>query len=431
MAIRWAVASGNWSSTATWNGGNLPAVDDDVFADGFTVTVNQDVTAISLNTTQRSGGTNGGTFVCTTNRTINANINAGGGVGLNITANCTVFINGSIQGSSTVNVAAVRIGAVVNLTVTGNVTAGAFTLAYGLSLDTGSGASTVTINGNVTGGEGVNSRGVAFLSNGTQTVTINGNVLGSVGNGGDGVYVSSTNATVIIFGNVTARGSNGFATAGGSLNVTASVTGDIFGSSTSNARYGLALSTTGTIATAGRILGGGSASSSGVFINGNCTYTHTGNVFGGSAASCRGIITQTGTPSCVVNGNVEGGSASSAFGVFHTSSSTFTINGNAIGGTLAGVVGIQNTSSGTVSLNGIAIASTVAEAVDNTSTGTFTIAAARHASNGRSPWTGNGKILFSNLDLAHVTVNNAAHVSRMLGRRMLAPLGSFEGGLYG
>ena len=39
MAIRWAIASGNWSSTSTWNGGTLPASDDDVYADGKNVTI--------------------------------------------------------------------------------------------------------------------------------------------------------------------------------------------------------------------------------------------------------------------------------------------------------------------------------------------------------------------------------------------------------
>jgi hypothetical protein len=251
VAIRWAVASGNWSSTATWNGGTLPAVDDDVFADGWNVTINQNITAISLNTTQRSGGTNGGEFVCTTNRTINANIIAGGNRCLNI-------------------------------------------------------------------------------STGTATIVVNGNVFaGATGfSGADGIILQSVGAV---------------------------------------------------------------------------TLTINGNLFGGGSNNCNGLRMNNANHSVTVNGNAQAGTNATAYG-------------------------INNTSIGSVTLNGIAIASNTAEAINNASTGTFTIAAARHAPNGRSPWTNNGKILFANLDLAHVTVNNAANVQRMLGRRMLAPLGSFEGG---
>ena len=43
MATRRAVANGNWSNTATWNGGVLPGNGDTVYANGFNVTINQDI----------------------------------------------------------------------------------------------------------------------------------------------------------------------------------------------------------------------------------------------------------------------------------------------------------------------------------------------------------------------------------------------------
>jgi len=54
MALRAAVASGNWSSTATWNGGVLPAAGDVVAANGFTVTIDQNVNVDSITNTAAS-----------------------------------------------------------------------------------------------------------------------------------------------------------------------------------------------------------------------------------------------------------------------------------------------------------------------------------------------------------------------------------------
>jgi len=48
MATRYAVANDDWSAAATWNGGTLPTSLDDVYCNGFTVTLDQDVTAVSI-----------------------------------------------------------------------------------------------------------------------------------------------------------------------------------------------------------------------------------------------------------------------------------------------------------------------------------------------------------------------------------------------
>jgi hypothetical protein len=57
MAVRWAVASGNFSSTATWNDGailGIPTGSDDLFTNTFTVNVNQSFEARTLNNTARA-----------------------------------------------------------------------------------------------------------------------------------------------------------------------------------------------------------------------------------------------------------------------------------------------------------------------------------------------------------------------------------------
>lgn len=49
MATRFATATGNWSNTAIWDGGTLPLSDDTVHPNGFTVTIDQDITISGFN----------------------------------------------------------------------------------------------------------------------------------------------------------------------------------------------------------------------------------------------------------------------------------------------------------------------------------------------------------------------------------------------
>lgn len=51
MALRAAIANGNWSNPAIWNGGVLPAPGDVVASNGFTVTIDQNITVDTLSNT--------------------------------------------------------------------------------------------------------------------------------------------------------------------------------------------------------------------------------------------------------------------------------------------------------------------------------------------------------------------------------------------
>lgn len=296
MADKWAVASGNWSSTSTWNDGTLPGSGDDVYADGFTVTVNQDVTVLSLNTTQRSGGTAGGRFQITSGtRTINVQtVNAGG--------NSCIGTSGST-------------GAVI--------------------------LNAVTLNGSSVN---ANTRAVLLETAGASSPSVINctNILGGGSIGAHGVLSSS--ASLLTVTCTLCQGGSGSSSGGISM---------------------------------------GSASSGGM--------TFTGNVVGGSGSGATGIGISNGVGAVTINGNVEGGTNATAYG-------------------------ISSSSVNAVTVNGIAIASTIAEAVNNASTGTFNIARFRFASNGKSPWTGNGKIFFSPLSTVNGDVVNSSGTLRTLGR---------------
>jgi hypothetical protein len=49
MPVRFATATGNWSNTAIWDNGSLPVSGDTVYPNGFTVTLDQDISVDGLN----------------------------------------------------------------------------------------------------------------------------------------------------------------------------------------------------------------------------------------------------------------------------------------------------------------------------------------------------------------------------------------------
>jgi hypothetical protein len=151
MAIRYAVATGNWSSTATWNGGTLPTSADDVYANGFTVTINQNVAVLSLNTTAAVGVNNGGTFILAAgNFTVVADtIQAGGGTALGL--------SGVAIGTYTITTNTINSGIIPNNSI-------------GLSIN--SAGATVIVNGNINSYQG---SGIDLPS--AISVTISGNVI--------------------------------------------------------------------------------------------------------------------------------------------------------------------------------------------------------------------------------------------------------------
>lgn len=177
MAVRYAVASGNWSAVGTWNGGaSLPTAGDDVYANGYTVTVDQNITVTKISTE-----------VCPTT-------SVGGGLFQTTTTYQTYII-------------------------TANVVAGTTACLYNYQC-------TLYIIGNIYGGSGTNAYGTFFRNS---TYHITGNIYGGTGTGAIGVCFISTSYYVAfnmvgnVYSGLGAAGINSFGSGASSINITGNI----------------------------------------------------------------------------------------------------------------------------------------------------------------------------------------------------------------
>ena len=230
----WAVTNGNSNAGATWNGGVVPTSTQDVFANGFTVTVNASTEWKSANTTAGTTAVAGGGFTLSNGVTLTLN----GGTG-NATAgssNCVTYsgtsgnsatLIGNPIGSSTT---ATRFG-IINassgtLNITGSPTGGSQTAAVGA---VNNAAGRINLTGSPTGGSGTNATGMQNTGSGVVEITgssIGGSAAGTSGviNAGSGTCTISDNATGGT--NATAYGANNNSTgtltvAGAAISATA------------------------------------------------------------------------------------------------------------------------------------------------------------------------------------------------------------------
>lgn len=147
MAVITSASSGNFSNSATWVGGVVPGINDDaVAATGHIVTIDTDITVISL----QQAGT--GKFQVGNGRTVNANViaNAGtftSGGTLEVTATTSTTINGNLSGISTTasNVAGIVVSGIGTLTFNGNIS-----ISAGNATSEALGNSSLYINSNAT-----------------------------------------------------------------------------------------------------------------------------------------------------------------------------------------------------------------------------------------------------------------------------------------
>lgn len=436
MPDKWPLANGNWSTAANWNGGTLPQPGDDVYADGKTIAIDQDVNVASIRTSQRSGGTAGGGFTSNISLTVTANIIAGTTPCLTISSPSTTIINiignitggsaslahavtgGTITASSTWNItgnltggtapanAVVIANTNITATITGTVTAG----TTGSALNCGGGI--ITVNGNLVGGTTLFAAGAI---NSTSTalnckLTINGSLSGAaIAVGGAGSYVTINSPTDII---------------STSLNTTNPVVFCLSSSTHGSSNVKI---------TAPNIIGGNNASylapvvvdSGAALIYANCSADLTpavqvrgkgkvviyGNVTG---STVRAIDTFATAHGITVVGNVSGGTTGP--GILNISPGPILIVGEVIGGSDTGGFGISNTLYADITVFGSTTDNT-AVAINNTNTGVITI----------EPLT--EVITMSCVELLNVTEDDVSSVQEITGPFDLQA-NSPEGGTY-
>jgi hypothetical protein len=230
MPNRWAISSGNWSNSAIWNGGlGLPTASDDIWANGFNVFVDQDITARTLRNHPVTSPViaAGGSFITTGSRTITCTLtNAGtgsigtfttvyGGFICHSTTSSVLIVTGSdlvnivsdIMGtlSASPESVLIRNNGIVN--ITGSI---AGYTNIGVNVSTVS-SGTLNISGSIRGnyiriGGGASSFGLNTSV--AKTINIIGDVIGEAGSNANSIIIGAS-SIIDIKGNIFTRG--GFA----------------------------------------------------------------------------------------------------------------------------------------------------------------------------------------------------------------------------
>lgn len=368
MADRWAVANGNWSNTATWNGGTLPTSADDVYANNFTVTIDQNVTVLSIRTESATGINVGGGFVLNAGITLNADVRVGA-VSNHTCLTCNYpspgssTINGTIYGSTAASGSANQ--AVLHnnsgtLTVNGNIFAGQFTGSgvtnrMGL-FNTSSG--TTNVNGNIYGSQLVTSSDHHGLrSTGTAIINVVGNVYGGKAPSSPGVSIAggTYNQTGGLFVDaVSANSNNALSISNGTLNILNGSSLNYAGGTSTNVisiTGNTVYSITASFVCTGTSNGGYISSST----SGTGTITSsTGSITNGTTASLQSnMITHSGSGNLTINADLNRTGSGCLLNISGTGAQLVTVNGNIFtsGGGGQHIVQFSRTG-GTLTVNG-------------------------------------------------------------------------------
>jgi hypothetical protein len=263
MALRYAVANGNWSNPATWDGGTLPTSADDVFANGFTVTINGTFTVITIRNSNNAspaivtGGqftfANGGNLTCTSLNAILPGSTTTPTLLFDLPSPNTATFTGTINSfSGGSNIQAIRYANSGTLNLIGNYATVNQNFNFTrVILVNGTGILNIigNISSSVAGAPAGSTNNTIFCST-AATINITGNIQGSGATNTTHQTISSNLATINVTGNITggtstATGSCAINIGSGRLNVIGTLTAGLSGAIVSGG--GLIIDITGLI----------------------------------------------------------------------------------------------------------------------------------------------------------------------------------------
>jgi len=312
MAVKKAVASGNWNASATWSPVGVPVAGDTVYSNGFTVTINQVVDLTGSATPVSAGSfvpgqlyriTTIGTYFTGTTNCIIPGSNTG------TEASATPAIGDIVQAKTagaSLTGAATPVGGIVNYAnaVVSAITGGGFTLPTSFNL-TGA-----YIQSGTTNCLTISAAAAATLTNCT--------VVGSF---------ASTSTRSIVCSSTGAITFSGASISGGRATGTSVTTG----------AHGIELTSTGVTSFSG------------------C------NIIGGIGAYGLGLLTNALTTASMSNSTIVGGQTGTSYGVYNQSTITLTATTTPL--TALQAPAIYNASTGAITSTGNITATNFASAL--------------------------------------------------------------------
>jgi hypothetical protein len=193
MPNRWPIANGNWSDSAIWSGSIIPTASDDVFANNRLVTVDQNITVISLRNSSTTGVTQGGRFIIVDSYIISASTITG-------TANSCLIYTGSngCTINSTINQSGANFISSLELSGTGGV---------------------ISISGSLPCTAGANQHNIG-ITTANQTLNFTGSITATSPDNRNRAFNITAGPNIYnILSNITCSGANVFACNGNIVNI--------------------------------------------------------------------------------------------------------------------------------------------------------------------------------------------------------------------